>query len=60
LTGTAVTPIYAEARSGDVRDSQADITLARALLAYEPLVGVEDGLRQTLEWFRVAPRTTAP
>ena len=60
LTGTAVTPIYAEARSGDVRDSQADITLARALLAYEPLVGVEDGLRQTLEWFRVAPRTTVP
>jgi dTDP-glucose 4,6-dehydratase len=35
-----------------VRDSQADISRARQLLGYEPLVPFEDGLRRTVEWFR--------
>ncbi len=34
-------------RSGDVRDSQADISLARELLGYEPVVGFEEGLSLT-------------
>ena len=33
-----------------MRDSQADITKARTLLGYAPIVGLEDGLRHTLEW----------
>jgi nucleoside-diphosphate-sugar epimerase len=50
LVGTNVQPIYKEPRAGDVRDSQADISKAKALLDYTPRVSFEDGLRQTLEW----------
>ena len=35
LVGARVEPIYAAARQGDVRDSQADIQKARRLLGYE-------------------------
>jgi nucleoside-diphosphate-sugar epimerase len=52
LTGSHVTPTYAPARVGDVRDSQADISKARQLLGYEPLVALEEGLRRTVEWYR--------
>jgi nucleoside-diphosphate-sugar epimerase len=52
ICGTKAEPIYKEPRAGDVRDSQADISKARALLGYEPIVGFEEGLRQTLDWFR--------
>lgn len=52
LAGSALSPLYAEARQGDVRDSQADITKARTLLGYAPLVSLEEGLRLTLEWAR--------
>ena len=43
---------YREARVGDVRHSLADITQARELLGYEPRVGLEEGLRQTIEWWQ--------
>lgn len=39
-------------RSGDIRHSQADIGRARRLLKYRPTVSFEDGLRQTLAWYR--------
>ncbi len=50
--GAAVEPVYADARSGDVRDSQADISRARAMLRYEPVVSFEDGIQRTIEWCR--------
>ena len=52
LIGADVKPIYAEPRAGDVRDSQADISKARALLGYEPIVPFEEGLERTVEWYR--------
>jgi UDP-glucose 4-epimerase len=55
IVGTHATAVYAGERPGDVRDSQADITRARQLLAYEPTVWLEDGLRLTVEWYRQAP-----
>jgi nucleoside-diphosphate-sugar epimerase len=45
-------PVHGPARVGDVRDSQADISRARALLGYEMRVSVEDGMRRTVEWYR--------
>jgi UDP-glucose 4-epimerase len=45
-------PRYADPRPGDVRDSLADLTLARELLGYEPLVPFEEGLRATVDWYR--------
>ena len=52
IFGRQVTPRYAPPRPGDVRHSLADVTLARNLLGYEPIVSFEDGLRQTVEWCR--------
>jgi len=53
LTGrTDVEAEYREPRLGDVRHSLADITRAREWLGYEPQVGLEVGLRQTLEWWK--------
>jgi nucleoside-diphosphate-sugar epimerase len=47
-------PRHEPARAGDVRHSQADIAKARRLLGYEPWLGLEDGLRQTLAWYKAA------
>ena len=58
LTGTTLEPIYEEARAGDVRDSQADITKAQKLLGYSPTIPLEEGLKHTLDWCR-AERATA-
>ena len=52
LLGSDVAAVHTEARAGDVRDSLADITLARRLLGYEPHVSFEEGLRRTVEWYR--------
>jgi UDP-glucose 4-epimerase len=50
--GLNVPPQFAPPRLGDVRESQADITLARRLLAYEPQVDFEEGLRQSIDYYR--------
>jgi UDP-N-acetylglucosamine/UDP-N-acetyl-alpha-D-glucosaminouronate 4-epimerase len=52
ILGTKITAVYEEPRAGDVRDSQADISKAKALLGYAPIVGLEEGLRRTLDWCR--------
>jgi dTDP-glucose 4,6-dehydratase len=36
----------------DPKVRQPDITRARQLLGWEPKVGLEEGLRKTIEWFR--------
>jgi nucleoside-diphosphate-sugar epimerase len=43
---------HAPPRAGDVRDSFADIGLARQMLGYQPAVSFEEGLRLTVEWYR--------
>ena len=53
------TPVFAPAREGDVRDSQADIFKARQLLGFSPSVPFEEGLRRTVAWFRTAATPTA-
>ena len=45
---------YAAPREGDIRDSQADISLAQKVLGYKPRLGFEEGLKRTWEWFRAA------
>jgi UDP-N-acetylglucosamine 4-epimerase len=44
-------PVYRDSRAGDVRHSLADISKARRLLGYEPLVSARAGLAQALEWY---------
>jgi UDP-glucose 4-epimerase len=43
-------PDHAPPRAGDVRESLADISLARELIGYEPSVEFEDGLERTIAW----------
>ncbi|MBV9211840.1 MAG: LPS biosynthesis protein WbpP, partial [Acidobacteria bacterium] len=43
---------YKEPRAGDVRDSQADNTRARECLNYQTLVGLEEGLQLTIDWWK--------
>jgi nucleoside-diphosphate-sugar epimerase len=52
ILGTDPQAIYLDGRAGDVRDSQADITKARQILGYVPLVPLEEGLAKTIEWCR--------
>ena len=54
LIGAEVRPNYAASRPGDVRDSQAEITKARTILGYEPSVSFEEGLKNTVDWYRTA------
>ena len=54
LIGYSGGPAYAAPRSGDIRDSLADIGLARELLGYEPSVDFREGLRRTVEWYKTS------
>jgi UDP-N-acetylglucosamine 4-epimerase len=47
-----IKPTYRDARPGDVRDSLADVSLAKNLLGYQPEVKVKEGLEKTIQWFR--------
>jgi UDP-glucose 4-epimerase len=51
ITAREIRPAYEPARVGDIRDSQAEISLARKVLGYEPKVLFEEGLRRTWEWY---------
>ncbi len=55
LVGARVSPKYAEPRAGDVKDSQADISKARRILGYQPLVSFQEGLARTVAWYRSSP-----
>ena len=50
--GSDIEPVYGPERKGDVKNSLADITRARILLGYAPLVSVNDGLKKTFAWYR--------
>lgn len=53
ISGKKLEAKYEPPREGDIRDSQADIALAREVLGYEPTVGFEEGLEKTFEWYRL-------
>jgi UDP-glucose 4-epimerase len=44
--------VYQGPRPGDVRDSLADISLAKNLLGYKPMYRLADGLTATIDWYR--------
>ena len=43
---------YGPERAGDVKHSLADLTLAQRHLGYQPTIDFEEGLRQTIAWYR--------
>lgn len=49
--GCDIEPEHEETRAGDVRHSQADVSLARKYLGYEGKVDLDEGLRRTVKWY---------
>ncbi len=54
LTGYTGDVEYAAERSGDIKHSLADISRAEEKLKYRPVVDFKEGLRRTVEWYRMA------
>ncbi len=52
LLDSDLPPLYEPPRPVDIRHSYASIRKAEATLGYQPTLGVEEGLRQTVEWFK--------
>jgi len=60
ITGRTARAKYAAPREGDIRDSQADISLAKEVLGYHPRFGFEEGLKRTWDWFCAAQNAPSP
>ena len=54
MEGVDIPPSYGPGRAGDVRDSQADTTLAKRELGHGPRFSIEEGLRRTLDWYKTS------
>ncbi len=54
LTGASPKPVFEPSRAGDVRHTEADVSLAHDLFGYTPKVGIRQGLERTVESFREA------
>lgn len=52
LIGVSPDPVFEPPREGDVRRTEADVSLARELLGYDPAVGMRVGLQRTVEHLR--------
>lgn len=44
-------PIYREFRAGDIRHSNANISLANSFLGYNPTHSLEEGLKESIRWY---------
>ena len=55
ITGNEdVTAEYQPERTGDVKHSQADNRRAVELIGYEKIIGLEEGLRKTIDWWKTS------
>ena len=52
LLGVELTAEYAEMRAGDVKDSLADISLAKQTIGYEPVMYFDEGLETSIGWYK--------
>jgi UDP-glucose 4-epimerase len=53
IVGKNIKPTYLPSRKGDVKHSLADITLAKKLIGFKPVISFKDGLKKAIEWYRV-------
>jgi len=51
ISGQKIQAQYDPPRKGDILHSQADISLARKILGYEPKVNFEEGIERTWAWY---------
>jgi len=54
IAGSKRQPHYHPDRMGDIKNSLADISLAKNLLEYKPRFHLKDGLEVTIDWFQKA------
>jgi nucleoside-diphosphate-sugar epimerase len=47
-----VEPIYAPPRAGDIKHSLADVSKAKEVIGYEPLVTFEEGIARAIDWYK--------
>jgi len=52
ITGKSIKPVYEPSRPGDVKYSMADITVAKKLLGFKPVMPFEEGLKKAIAWYR--------
>lgn len=50
--GTDIKPVYNDPRAGDIKYSKADVKKAKDLIGYEPKISFEQGLKETIKWYR--------
>ncbi len=53
IVGKNIKPTYAPPNKGDVKHSLADISQAKKLIGFKPVVSFKDGLAKAIEWYRV-------
>ena len=58
--GVTPDPVFEPSRAGDVRVTDSDTSLARDTFGYEPAIGIEEGLRRTVQAFRDLDGRRAP
>lgn len=51
LLGKDIQPEYLPPRKGDIKHSLADISRAKELIGYEPLVSFDEGIRKAINWY---------
>ncbi len=52
LAGSHPRVRYEEKQRGDVHDTLADVSMARQMLGYRPMVALEDGLEKEIDWIQ--------
>ncbi|RLI88769.1 MAG: nucleoside-diphosphate sugar epimerase, partial [Candidatus Altiarchaeales archaeon] len=58
IVGVKLNPVYDKPRPGDIRNSLADISLAKQKLGYVPEYSLENGLKVMIRWFSTLRRST--
>lgn len=58
VLSTDLKPVFEAARLGDVRDSLADVTAAQDQLGFAAQTSLEEGLRETVNYYRAAANAT--
>ncbi|QDU91147.1 UDP-glucose 4-epimerase [Pirellulimonas nuda] len=55
--GTELAPVFDPPRAGDVRESLADISVAREVLGYEPQLTFSEGLARSIDYYRAIAKS---